>query len=194
MSFFFFNDTATTEIYTLSLHDALPILFFQDPLRGGLWRLADHQARGREHPSLAVRLGPLRIEGSHVVPRCRGVQVAHQDVFRMSRLADDEERRKAESTFRDLMRGHRSSHRVESAEFPLGGHGPRKFAGLFQPSCLGHPPRFHEGRSTASAAPLLPRTSCAPGTYARPPWPATCTSSARPGQASRRWCTPSSCG
>src|SRR2546429_4121360 len=30
--FFFFNDTATTEIYTLSLHDALPIsAFFQGP-------------------------------------------------------------------------------------------------------------------------------------------------------------------
>src|SRR2546429_119262 len=28
-SFFFFNDTATTEIYTLSLHDALPISEFQ---------------------------------------------------------------------------------------------------------------------------------------------------------------------
>src|SRR6266511_4924515 len=27
-TFFFFNDTATTEIYTLSLHDALPILMF----------------------------------------------------------------------------------------------------------------------------------------------------------------------
>src|SRR5690606_41400109 len=26
--FFFFNDTATTEIYTLSLHDALPIYFY----------------------------------------------------------------------------------------------------------------------------------------------------------------------
>src|SRR2546430_8749993 len=26
IGFFFFNDTATTEIYTLSLHDALPIL------------------------------------------------------------------------------------------------------------------------------------------------------------------------
>src|SRR5258708_14365751 len=26
--FFFFNDTATTEIYTLSLHDALPICIF----------------------------------------------------------------------------------------------------------------------------------------------------------------------
>src|SRR2546430_8257067 len=28
--FFFFNDTATTEIYTLSLHDALPILFYSE--------------------------------------------------------------------------------------------------------------------------------------------------------------------
>src|SRR2546430_15763055 len=27
--FFFFNDTATTEIYTLSLHDALPILVIE---------------------------------------------------------------------------------------------------------------------------------------------------------------------
>src|SRR2546427_2054514 len=33
--FFFFNDTATTEIYTLSLHDALPIC------RGGHVELAD---------------------------------------------------------------------------------------------------------------------------------------------------------
>src|SRR5258708_30562700 len=32
-SFFFFNDTATTEIYTLSLHDALPISG-QDTQRG----------------------------------------------------------------------------------------------------------------------------------------------------------------
>src|SRR5690554_7600414 len=32
--FFFFNDTATTEIYTLSLHDALPILPARHPLPG----------------------------------------------------------------------------------------------------------------------------------------------------------------
>src|SRR5947199_6916450 len=37
--FFFFNTTATTEIYTLSLHDALPIL----PRRG---RLDGRRARG----------------------------------------------------------------------------------------------------------------------------------------------------
>src|SRR5258708_19365108 len=41
-SFFFFNDTATTEIYTLSLHDALPIFgqcciqLGHDPDRGAL--------------------------------------------------------------------------------------------------------------------------------------------------------------
>src|SRR2546429_8171390 len=31
--YFFFNDTATTEIYTLSLHDALPIYTCQHPRR-----------------------------------------------------------------------------------------------------------------------------------------------------------------
>src|SRR2546422_7546958 len=37
--FFFFNDTATTEIYTLSLHDALPI-----------YQHGPHRARGRGLP------------------------------------------------------------------------------------------------------------------------------------------------
>src|SRR3712207_9317640 len=39
MIFFFFNDTATTEIYTLSLHDALPILV----LHTGVASLEDHE-------------------------------------------------------------------------------------------------------------------------------------------------------
>src|SRR5260370_35007360 len=34
--FFFFNDTATTEIYTLSLHDALPIFGYDDKSRPDL--------------------------------------------------------------------------------------------------------------------------------------------------------------
>src|SRR3712207_9426620 len=37
--FFFFNDTATTEIYTLSLHDALPIYFHLALLRGDTQRI-----------------------------------------------------------------------------------------------------------------------------------------------------------
>src|SRR5437667_10860377 len=37
--FFFFNDTATTEIYTLSLHDALPI--FEGTLQAGTSAVSD---------------------------------------------------------------------------------------------------------------------------------------------------------
>src|SRR2546429_8895324 len=36
-SIFFFNDTATTEIYTLSLHDALPISRFSTALLADLY-------------------------------------------------------------------------------------------------------------------------------------------------------------
>src|SRR3712207_8203140 len=43
--FFFFNDTATTEIYTLSLHDALPILYGDDRCRHR-WR-GDDRRRSR---------------------------------------------------------------------------------------------------------------------------------------------------
>src|SRR5260370_42637702 len=64
-SFFFFNDTATTEIYTLSLHDALPILLLAivPPLAWrylrysqGAWQFSDRrllpvQTRSEEHTS-----------------------------------------------------------------------------------------------------------------------------------------------
>src|SRR3712207_7201157 len=40
---FFFNDTATTEIYTLSLHDALPISDDQSLVRAGFRALLDAQ-------------------------------------------------------------------------------------------------------------------------------------------------------
>src|SRR3712207_8886260 len=53
--FFFFNDTATTEIYTLSLHDALPIFssgskYFSSPTASGLasvrlWALRSKSVR-----------------------------------------------------------------------------------------------------------------------------------------------------
>src|ERR1022692_5277851 len=49
--FFFFNDTATTEIYTLSLHDALPI--YGGPhqrLRDGRYQVHDW-LRSEEHTS-----------------------------------------------------------------------------------------------------------------------------------------------
>src|SRR2546430_7001783 len=60
--FFFFNDTATTEIYTLSLHDALPISFRENPdavLRDtnlspeekNALRSGDGEQRSEEHTS-----------------------------------------------------------------------------------------------------------------------------------------------
>src|SRR2546430_4919880 len=54
--FFFFNDTATTEIYTLSLHDALPICRRPTRSRGRSGRPAAGSAaarcrRSEEHTS-----------------------------------------------------------------------------------------------------------------------------------------------
>src|SRR2546426_8144410 len=79
--FFFFNDTATTEIYTLSLHDALPICFeVGGGYRGGRSafegahvharaRVSERDADGR-----ADRRGPAgqdrkstRLNSSHLV-------------------------------------------------------------------------------------------------------------------------------
>src|SRR6266540_7433416 len=51
---FFFNDTATTEIYTLSLHDALPITPSNWPLARIHWLTASRlasPARSEEHTS-----------------------------------------------------------------------------------------------------------------------------------------------
>src|SRR5262245_64338545 len=50
--FFFFNDTATTEIYTLSLHDALPI-FTRFIQRFGLPALLDTEGKAYTDGGLA---------------------------------------------------------------------------------------------------------------------------------------------
>src|SRR5476649_3089359 len=50
--FFFFNDTATTEIYTLSLHDALPIFDLGIQLGADKHHNGGHpQPRSEEHTS-----------------------------------------------------------------------------------------------------------------------------------------------
>src|SRR5713226_8219212 len=56
IAFFFFNDTATTEIYTLSLHDALPIFLPR--------RIRQH------HPALGdgFRAVPRRLDVAGAVP------------------------------------------------------------------------------------------------------------------------------
>src|SRR2546427_6379305 len=78
--FFFFNDTATTEIYTLSLHDALPILTTcaagtpssisarasstsstatstsRSPCRAASWRSEEHTSELQSQSNLVCRL------------------------------------------------------------------------------------------------------------------------------------------
>src|SRR5256885_7174702 len=79
--FFFFNDTATTEIYTLSLHDALPISVGQSLMfKGDLSRALDHFEQSIKlynpgvHGSLAYARGidhedrkSTRLNSSHLV-------------------------------------------------------------------------------------------------------------------------------
>src|SRR5687768_18563700 len=58
-TFFFFNDTATTEIYTLSLHDALPISR-ADGDRIAISRGADRDIAGPGAAGAAIRSAAAR--------------------------------------------------------------------------------------------------------------------------------------
>src|SRR3712207_2118801 len=91
--FIFFNDTATTEIYTLSLHDALPI-YLQHVAVGGDRKLPRRLDRGDQTDvrprSLAElrssqELGPPSGGAGRAAPR--GVFRKAQDVFGAKRSA-----------------------------------------------------------------------------------------------------------
>src|SRR5258707_9616272 len=62
--FFFFNDTATTEIYTLSLHDALPILRSTTttsmPREAQTWRSVAVKGRLKRQRYMSVTECPAR--------------------------------------------------------------------------------------------------------------------------------------
>src|SRR2546426_856396 len=64
--FFFFNDTATTEIYTLSLHDALPIFRSAPPAVSHCG--ARRPSTGRARPRATARdRKSTRLNSSHLV-------------------------------------------------------------------------------------------------------------------------------
>src|SRR5256885_10337528 len=63
--FFFFNDTATTEIYTLSLHDALPICV---NLEGA--RLTSFLLNVQEYEAAAAKLGRSEEHTSELQSPC----------------------------------------------------------------------------------------------------------------------------
>src|SRR3712207_7128839 len=73
-----FNDTATTEIYTLSLHDALPI--YEHAARGVLrWR--GRHAVHLPHPHRPGGAAPARHSRLHTRDRCavQPLEASHTD-------------------------------------------------------------------------------------------------------------------
>src|SRR5438067_9874267 len=69
--FFFFNDTATTEIYTLSLHDALPIFLPPSPQQScfaaRVKSLGDYGLRDRLLDRKSTRLNSSHVSISYAV-------------------------------------------------------------------------------------------------------------------------------
>src|SRR3712207_7084168 len=79
--FFFFNDTATTEIYTLSLHDALPISGLGEPAVRGVQHGRLTRRQGME--GKATKQGSLSGEGGQGSLRGR-LGVSEQELDRKS--------------------------------------------------------------------------------------------------------------
>src|SRR5689334_24354808 len=75
--FFFFNDSATTEIYTLSLHDALPISSVAPRARvSRLFRqIAPLAPFGPPPRPFGLRPEPLRAAGGSQFPRVQGFDI-----------------------------------------------------------------------------------------------------------------------
>src|SRR2546430_12064150 len=63
VAFFFFNDTATTEIYTLSLHDALPISHFLQRIHSATFSGPPRESGRKPRPSRDRK--STRLNSSH---------------------------------------------------------------------------------------------------------------------------------
>src|SRR5215475_14789828 len=64
--FFFFNDTATTEIYTLSLHDALPIKHLVEHRVGQAFDFGDTITDFAHEAHVLLDRKSTRLNSSHV--------------------------------------------------------------------------------------------------------------------------------
>src|SRR5471030_2159062 len=126
--FFFFNDTATTEIYTLSLHDALPIYGRPQPGHGG--------AEGHQLLELALLALAHRLAAIAVLPAALLV------------LTDGLQLRLGAARDRDVGPRRRNANPVDAGELPRRRAGEVKaalqgslplVAGLLEQLGLGHP-------------------------------------------------------
>src|SRR2546430_13394482 len=95
-SFFFFNDTATTEIYTLSLHDALPILAEHQRNEELKRNLGPPKPLFKEVRELILDRKSTRLNSSHsqisyavfcLKKKNRNIPVPHQEPEQLSETA-----------------------------------------------------------------------------------------------------------
>src|SRR5215216_7759515 len=86
--FFFFNDTATTEIYTLSLHDALPILLD----RFDYWQAGYVIPKGAYPELRAEGIDSLRRSFAELIPEFAD-RVGHLEDWRQASLLSVESSR-----------------------------------------------------------------------------------------------------
>src|SRR2546422_3393559 len=101
--FFFFNDTATTEIYTLSLHDALPISLQMVARAGQNLPVSRDLDQGLGSSGEGHSKGLGKVEHERHTPRARG-------------LAGEEARGGEQHTRRDVHGGQDANRERESSK------------------------------------------------------------------------------
>src|SRR2546422_11108956 len=135
--FFFFNDTATTEIYTLSLHDALPISRGRGAGGAARLGLADAALRTPLDAAPAAAAGP---QGHRVRVRRRAAHGA---------AAGAAPRRRAPVADQRLVRQRGGARPARATRAP---HRPRPGGGALRPH-----PAPPPGATAAPTAPCLGR-------------------------------------
>src|SRR5215467_7641245 len=99
--FFFFNDTATTEIYTLSLHDALPITT-DSPMPVAVLDLFLELLRSVHGPNLLRLKGVVKVQETPDTPVVvHGVQHLLHPLAQLDRWPDDDHRTRLVFIMRD---------------------------------------------------------------------------------------------
>src|SRR5229473_3275015 len=172
--FFFFNDTATTEIYTLSLHDALPI---SPPCRFSCatsapipYRASSASRRGVTEASSSTRDNPDPVISA---TRCSALTICGPD----GRAGPVRHRSGPPPLqLRHPAAGRHHQQRIQRRPFLIG---RRRVQALPQPPCRGillprHQPgqRGHPGSSTSRSRSHPPRQRRSPSGCPRSPTPA----------------------
>src|SRR3712207_7767548 len=107
--FFFFNDTATTEIYTLSLHDALPIWHPSPKARSLRRRRGRARGPAPEAPRSAAELNSIQRDATRSEEHTSELQSRQYLVCRL--LLEKKKKNPTSSLSRSNSAANRSSSR-----------------------------------------------------------------------------------